>query len=53
MGTNKLTSLKTINHDIEQVLNNKYINSNIPPLWDGKTAERNRTGLAELQQWSS
>jgi UDP-N-acetylglucosamine 2-epimerase (non-hydrolysing) len=40
MGTNKLTAIETITADIEQVLNSQNVNSQSPPLWDGKTAER-------------
>jgi UDP-N-acetylglucosamine 2-epimerase (non-hydrolysing) len=40
IGTNKLTSLETLNGDIEYVLNGHRGEGKIPELWDGKTAER-------------
>jgi UDP-N-acetylglucosamine 2-epimerase (non-hydrolysing) len=40
LGTNKLTSLETLNDDVAYVLNGYRPAGRIPELWDGKTAER-------------
>ncbi len=40
IGTSKLTSLETLNEDIGNLLNGYSRISQIPELWDGKTAER-------------
>ena len=39
-GTNKLTSLETLDEDIEYVLNGHSTSGKVPELWDGKTGER-------------
>jgi len=39
-GTNKLTSLETLEKDFEYVLNGYRPSGRIPDLWDGKSAER-------------
>jgi UDP-N-acetylglucosamine 2-epimerase (non-hydrolysing) len=39
-GTNRLTSLDTLQQDIERVLNGQLRNTQIPDLWDGMTARR-------------
>lgn len=40
VGTNKLTSLEQLADDIEDILQNRRSPGQIPPLWDGHTAER-------------
>jgi UDP-N-acetylglucosamine 2-epimerase (non-hydrolysing) len=40
VGTNKLTSLDQLPGDIEDILQNRRPPGQIPPLWDGHTAER-------------
>lgn len=39
-GSNKLTTVKTLDADIDAVLKQEVQSSKIPPLWDGKAAER-------------
>lgn len=39
-GTNQLTSLETLGHDLMSLANGNHKNGNIPELWDGQTAER-------------
>jgi UDP-N-acetylglucosamine 2-epimerase (non-hydrolysing) len=39
-GTNKLTSLQTLEQDFDYMLNGYHPSGRIPELWDGKTAER-------------
>jgi UDP-N-acetylglucosamine 2-epimerase (non-hydrolysing) len=39
-GTNRLTSLETLERDFNNILNGYYPEGKIPELWDGKTAER-------------
>ncbi len=39
-GTNKLTSLDTLEQDLNNLLNGYRPNGRIPELWDGKTGER-------------
>lgn len=39
-GSNKLTTIKSLDADIDAVLNQEVQSSKIPPLWDGKAAER-------------
>lgn len=39
-GSNKLTTVKTLDTDIDAVLKQETQSSKIPPLWDGKAAER-------------
>jgi len=40
VGTNRLTSLKTLEADIKKILDGKYKSGAIPQYWDGKTARR-------------
>ncbi len=40
IGTNKLTNLKTMEADINDILDGKIKRGKIPRYWDGKTAER-------------
>jgi len=40
IGTNRLTSLGTLRSDIEQTLNSTNRRGEIPPFWDGHTAQR-------------
>jgi UDP-N-acetylglucosamine 2-epimerase (non-hydrolysing) len=47
-GTNKLTSLKTLEQDFDSVLNGYHPSGRIPNLWDGHTAERIVEILAKL-----
>ncbi len=39
-GTNRLTSLETLEKDIKQILNGNNKQGKIPELWDGRTGER-------------
>jgi len=39
-GTNKLTGIKTLWSDMLTVLNGKKVETKVPKLWDGRTAER-------------
>jgi UDP-N-acetylglucosamine 2-epimerase (non-hydrolysing) len=39
-GTNKLTSLQTLEQDFDYILNGYHSSGRIPELWDGHTAER-------------
>jgi UDP-N-acetylglucosamine 2-epimerase (non-hydrolysing) len=39
-GTNKLTSLDTLEADLAKLMNGNRKKGRIPPLWDGHTAER-------------
>ena len=39
-GTNKLTSLPTLDQDLEHLLNGHHPGGRIPELWDGLTGQR-------------
>ena len=39
-GSNKLTTIKSLDADIDAVLKQETQSSKIPPMWDGKAAER-------------
>jgi len=47
-GTNKLTSLETLEKDFDYVLNGYHPSGRVPDLWDGKTAERILKILASI-----
>jgi len=47
IGTNKLTSLKNLEADIENILQGKHKKGRIPRYWDGQTARRIVRHLAE------
>jgi UDP-N-acetylglucosamine 2-epimerase (non-hydrolysing) len=47
LGSNKLTRLDRLTHDINEVLGREPQMGQIPPLWDGRTSERIVTGLIE------
>ncbi len=49
-GTNRLTSLETLDEDIEYVLNGYSTPGKVPELWDGKTGERIIEVLVEQMQ---
>lgn len=49
-GTNRLTSLETLDKDIENVLNGYSTQGKVPELWDGKTGERIIKVLVEQMQ---
>ena len=40
LGSNRLTSIERLRHDIEAVLASDERTGKLPPLWDGHTAER-------------
>jgi UDP-N-acetylglucosamine 2-epimerase (non-hydrolysing) len=40
LGTNKLSVPEALSQDIEAILSATETKGDIPPLWDGKTAER-------------
>ncbi|MBC7349713.1 MAG: UDP-N-acetylglucosamine 2-epimerase (non-hydrolyzing) [Candidatus Aminicenantes bacterium] len=40
VGTNRLTSLKTLEADIKKILDGRYKRGTIPKYWDGQTAKR-------------
>jgi UDP-N-acetylglucosamine 2-epimerase (non-hydrolysing) len=40
LGSNRLTNLERLQNDINEVLNGPDRIGQIPPLWDGHTAER-------------
>jgi len=40
VGTNRLTSLKTLDADVKRILEGKYKRGTIPKYWDGQTAKR-------------
>jgi UDP-N-acetylglucosamine 2-epimerase (non-hydrolysing) len=40
LGTNRLTSLKTLQADINRILDGKQQTGEVPELWDGQTSER-------------
>ena len=48
LGSNRLTSLSRLGSDIEQALSLTERTGSIPPLWDGKTAERILQEIAVL-----
>ena len=52
MGTNVLvgTNAKLIKLNMEKALNSRWKKSHIPPLWDGKSAERIIQHLSDLKK---
>lgn len=40
VGTNRLTSIRTLKGDIEHLLNGNRRPGNVPELWDGRTSDR-------------
>ena len=40
VGSNKLTTLENLSADIAEILHRQDTSGRIPPLWDGKTAQR-------------
>jgi len=40
LGTNKLTSLESLNDDVRRILEGTQRSGEIPKLWDGRTSER-------------
>jgi UDP-N-acetylglucosamine 2-epimerase (non-hydrolysing) len=47
VGTNKLTTVDQLRGDIEEIIQNRRPAGQIPPLWDGHTAERILSALLE------
>ncbi|HWX19228.1 MAG TPA: UDP-N-acetylglucosamine 2-epimerase (non-hydrolyzing) [Candidatus Binatia bacterium] len=47
MGSNRLTSLQTIRHDISGALDNRELSGLVPPLWDGEASRRILDALLE------
>jgi UDP-N-acetylglucosamine 2-epimerase (non-hydrolysing) len=40
LGSNRLTTIKTLAADVAELLNKPGRRGTVPPLWDGKTAAR-------------
>ena len=51
VGSNRLTRPETLWADIESILNRETRFGEIPPLWDGRTADRIVTSLLPLVSW--
>jgi UDP-N-acetylglucosamine 2-epimerase (non-hydrolysing) len=47
LGSNKLTSLERLSEDINNALNGPVRKGRVPPLWDGRTAERTLISILE------
>jgi UDP-N-acetylglucosamine 2-epimerase (non-hydrolysing) len=47
LGTNKLTTPDRLRDDIEENMQNRRVGGQIPPLWDGHTAERILAAIIE------
>ena len=45
LGSNRLTSVQTLGADIADTLAGNACRGQVPPLWDGRTAQRVLEGL--------